>query len=607
LTIPSGTLLFLFFSYLLSNDVRAYSLNFVDENKPIRWSNSTQSIHIDTSQISSLSPAVADSIISDIILNWNLSHPLITTQTDQNPNADNKLRFSSSSLYLGPNVVGVTVSTHDLQSGSLIESEIIINDNFNFSSNPQSELFLGDVVSHELGHFWGLGHSQQLNSSMFYRLRKGQHVPHSDDIAGLKSLYPFELSTIGSISGQIIAGKNEIGVFGAHVTAISLRDGRFVASAITSSSGYFKIEGLPVGDDYFLYIDRLKGKENFSTLYREAKSDFCNSGFAYRGSFYQSCLRTDEGFPFATKLTSVSRHREVGPISIRCNLDVPTDYMLTKGTADPFDINFSYYESAPISLGESFVGFFTESDASTSRQDILKIDMSDYDLQLLFGTKDLYIEFDLLVDEFFSKLHLSVVAQRVNAEVFSFPQPADVNFEGVQFNEFLNPTTKLKFRVPLSLVDPTDNIYELFLTPNLLQTFVDSRLVTLDQYLVGHEEYADELLFYLLSFKVVERMGNGSFATVATKDYGPARNNLACMDANQAYDVKSPERASSTVDQRKRRPASGANDGALGCGLIAVNFDSNDGPKGPTGAAACLCLCLFGFLMTDYLKKRLVS
>lgn len=588
---------------MYTTNVFGYTFNFVDEDKPIKWGNTTQALAVDTSSISSLSETDAQSIINDIIGRWNQTHPLINTQITQGQNAVNKLTFSNSSIYLGPNVVGVTVTTHDLQSGELIEGEIIINDNFNFSSDPNSELYLGDVVSHELGHFWGLGHSQLLNSSMFYRLRKGQHVPHSDDVAGLKSLYPYELSTIGSISGKIVGGKNQVGVFGAHVSAVSLKDGKFVASALTNSTGDFKIEGLPTEDDYFLYIDQLKGKENFSPLYRDAKSDFCNSGFAYRGSFYQSCLRSDEGFPFATKLTAVSRHREVGPISIRCNLDVPVDYMMAKDTEDPFDISFAYFESAPLSIGEAFVGFFTESDAAAAKNDLIKVDLAEFDLLTLFGTKDLYLEFDIVVDELFTKLHLTVEAQRVNGENFSYPQPSQLNFEDVQLNEFSNPTTKLKFRLPLSLIDSSENIYELSIRPNLLQTFVDSRIVSLDQYLVGHEEFADDLLFYLLSFKLVERQPSGVYSVVATKDFGAARSNLACLDANQVYDVKSPDRVSSLGDSRGRRAASSKDDGALGCGLITTE----GGPKSPPGAAACLMLFVFGFLISDHLKKRLVS
>jgi hypothetical protein len=592
----------------LSSRVLAYSFNYIEENKPIKWRNSTQLINVDTSGISSLSSSESYSIISDIVNRWNQSHPQLNTQLSQTQSSNNKLSFSNSSLYLGPNVVGVTVTTHDLQTGDLLEAEIIINDNFNFSVNPQADMFLGDVISHELGHFWGLGHSQLLNSSMFYRLRKGQHVPHSDDIAGLKSLYPFEISSIGSISGKIVAGKNQQGVFGAHVSAISLKSGKFAAATITNSNGDFKIDGLPIDDDYFIYVDQLKGKDNFSPLYRDTKSDFCNSGFAYRGSFYQSCLRSEEGFPFATRLTSVSRHREVGPISIRCNLDVPTDYMMAKGSDDPFSINLSFFELAPLSMGESFVGFFTNSEAKISKPDVVRVDLSEFDLLALFGAKDLYLELDIGADEFFSKLHLLVDANRINGESFVAPHQSQTNSEDIQFDEFGNPTTRLRLRVPLSLVDPTENIYEFSIVPSLLQEFVDSRLVTLDQYIVGHEVYADELLFYLFSFKIVERKIDNSFFVIGKKDFGPARSNLNCLDANQVYDVKSPERVSSQGGGlQRRRPASGGQDGALGCGLILLDSSSGGGPTSPGRAASCLLLVFLAFLISDTLKKRLVS
>ena len=49
--------------------------------------------------------------------------------------------------------------------------------------------YLGDVLSHEMGHFLGLGHSEVFGSTMIFSVFKGQHTIHNDDIAGLDHLY----------------------------------------------------------------------------------------------------------------------------------------------------------------------------------------------------------------------------------------------------------------------------------------------------------------------------------------------------------------------------------------------------------------------------------
>lgn len=595
---------------LLPLTAETYTFNYVNEDKIVSWESAHQTIHVNTSNVQGMSSSVARSIISNSVQQWNLASPrtsiALRDTTGGARQGRNDLYFSSDSIYLGPSVAGVTVTTHEQGSGKLIEANIIINNDIDLKSSASERNFLGDVVTHELGHFFGLGHSQLFNSSMFYRLRKGQHVVHSDDKAGLKALYPYSDSTQGSITGKIVGGTG-LGVFGAHVSAISYTTGKMVAASVSNQSGLFTIEGLPIGDQYFLYVDRLKGKENYSSFYAEAKSDFCNSGFAFRGSFFQTCLTEDEGFPQAIEINSASRMRNIGEVTIRCNLDVPIEYIRAKGRSN-FEVRPAYFPLAPLSLGEAFVGFFTKHQSQNEIIDRIDLNYTDIDLLEEFGHKDLYLEVNFLIDEFQSPLQLRVEGDRINGENFQAPSPNPLH---LLTNQFGNPKTSFKMLLPLSLVDYGENFYTLDVFPRLLEDYAQDLLLSVEDFLPSYDLYGDDLLFYLMKVNIVERVSTGVYQELAPKLYRPVRDNNSCRDGNKTYDVKSPDFFPSAAQSRNSRPsASGSDPLSVGCAMIEIVGRDQGGP-GPGGNAAgglvVLGLVLAVLILIEKKKKELVS
>ena len=158
---------------------------------------------------------------------------------------------------------------------------------------------LESLLAHELGHFFGLGHSGIWRAMMFpfgpppgqaLGNRPSAQAPDApladDDRAALRSLYPDpnDAVNVGSISGRILPanpfslalepspsiGQSVTGIFGAEVVALDAGTGVVVAGALggwscnasmppTRFDGSFRIDRLPVGRNYKIYVEPLDG------------------------------------------------------------------------------------------------------------------------------------------------------------------------------------------------------------------------------------------------------------------------------------------------------------------------------------------------------------
>lgn len=575
------------FVYFFFSRVEAYSINYYTDSIITKWDTPVVNIFVNPRHENNFTSDTASLIISQSVNEWNSSSPRVQINmafSEQYAPKDgrNDVYFSTDSSYLGPSVAGVTVTTHDQATGFLIEADIIINDSLDLNSSINDENFLGDIVSHELGHLLGLGHSAVRGSTMFYRLTKGQSVLHEDDKAGVKSLYPYASSTLGSLSGQVVGGEKKIGIFGAHVSAISLKSGLAIAAAITDSTGNFKIEGLPTGDQYFVYVDKLKGLDNFSSFYSSVKTDFCNSKFAFRGSFYQTCLTKDEGFPQGIDLTTASRDKNIGVLTIRCGLDVPTEYLAGKSIQE-FILKPTGLAAAPNNLGDAFVGFFTRGDLEDQSPDEIHLDFTEIDLFERFGNKTMALRVNLSPQDFYSPVHLSASVISATGSQFDYPTNQQVNFESVHFDQYGLPTTNLTAYLPLDRNDSENNYFEILVTPQDLQTFTSTRSVSVEDYLPAFDIYGDDLAFYLFSVELVEQIGANQYETLARKIYGPIKDNQSCTDANESYNVNNPELIQSLGERASRRSSNKKGElDAIGCGMIILQGGS--GPKPPSSS-----------------------
>lgn len=206
------------------------------------------------------------------------------------PNSDyngvSSIYFSSAAKgdpHLSSDTIGMTQLWYSTDTGEMIESDIVLNDrDFTFTTNPKdtsgygsglqsysfgnsgnsgtsgisikTPVFIDNVVTHELGHAFGLAHSVSLQSTMLYLETPEQAHLACDDEVAINALYPgVDADLRGSIRGSVVRDSGET-VFGAQVVAISRRRGAVLATALTDSSGNFKIAALESGD-YELIVE----------------------------------------------------------------------------------------------------------------------------------------------------------------------------------------------------------------------------------------------------------------------------------------------------------------------------------------------------------------
>jgi hypothetical protein len=90
----------------------------------------------------------------------------------------------------------VTLTAFDLNTNSIVDSDIVVNRNFKFFSQPSQvtpdRIDIRYVLLHENGHLAGLDHSLEPSAVMYDDFKSGVvgHVLASDDINGISTLYP---------------------------------------------------------------------------------------------------------------------------------------------------------------------------------------------------------------------------------------------------------------------------------------------------------------------------------------------------------------------------------------------------------------------------------
>jgi hypothetical protein len=560
---------YLFFSFLLgwSQLTQAYILNQTKSGIPVHWPSSSSiiDIFVNSQNTQSLNETSVQNIAANSLSQWSGVAQVsirknVTTTKNQ---ADlNELYFTTDpNVFNGTGVIGVTQVGFKETTGEILEADILINDNYTFSTDPNELSYLGNVITHESGHFLGLGHGQVAGSTMFYALARGQYVLSNDDKAALYSTYPTGDATKGSLTGKIIGGKNLIPVFGTHVQAISVKTGKVMGASISELDGKFKINGLSQNDQYLIYTSPIK-QLGLPTNYANVKNDFCESSKPYRGSFYQSCGSRGEGFPQAVALTSSSK--DLGNITIRCGLDSPPEYFQKKGiTPSTFDVN-SY---ATVGLGGSFVGFFSTAEMLPgTNHDYFAYDFSSItDWDTVSTSTSLYLELKITNQAFYSPFKANVSIKRNSGTTNVVPE---YNQES---DGWLNLDTVV--RVPINRADPSDNNLEITITPeDMLNSFPAGIPYAREDFFPSYSDFHDGLYFYLATATIVIDNGSGSYVQVSSKS-DVLSDNTQCPDASNTYALTSysANGTSSSNSSRKK---------FLGCGTIDDTGNSTGGGPG---------------------------
>lgn len=222
---------------------------------------------------------------------------------------------SNGGTQLDSNILGYTQAWYDPGSGTILEADIVINDrNFRFTTSPQDPtgIYFENVLTHELGHAFGLSHSGILQSTMLYLQADEQSHLSCDDWAGVRSVYGLGGQT-GTIAGSVVAS-NGSPIFGAQVVAVSATRGVVMGAGMTDRSGNYAIRSLEIGN-YFIYAEPYyAGASTLSEYYSGASSRVCGSSFFSRTFFTQS-----DGFSLNPVSVVAGGRSQLGALTVRCD------------------------------------------------------------------------------------------------------------------------------------------------------------------------------------------------------------------------------------------------------------------------------------------------
>ena len=170
----------------------------------------------------------------------------------------------------------------NVNTGRIIESDIIFNPQYSFSTNLAADTYdLQSILTHELGHALGCDHAVAQNDTMFHQINPGEFFQRHlsvDSIGFATSAYPMaaKVDQISSFGGRVT--QEGAGVFGASVTAVELEH-NLIYTSLTEPDGSYNITG-PVHGKYVLFAEPLDGP---------AKPDQFISNGGYN-SYYQNLI-----------------------------------------------------------------------------------------------------------------------------------------------------------------------------------------------------------------------------------------------------------------------------------------------------------------------------
>jgi Matrixin len=172
--------------------------------------------------------------------------------------------------------LGATSFEFDSVTGEFLGADIFMNSIFEWSVAPSGDATRFDVASvmtHEIGHLLGLGHSALGETEprpgggrvvlgkravmfpiAYPRGSVLDRALQADDVAGITDIYGDSESSreLGAISGRVTL--NGAGVFGAHITAFNSVSGEMVSGFSLNNQGEFVIASLAPG----VYIVRVE-------------------------------------------------------------------------------------------------------------------------------------------------------------------------------------------------------------------------------------------------------------------------------------------------------------------------------------------------------------
>jgi Matrixin len=303
-------------------------------------------------------------------------------ETNSNLNGQSSLYFASQSATpVDSQVLGLTQVWYNTETGQIIETDVVLNDvQFRFSTNPRdttgygsgtttgNTVFLENVLTHELGHAFGLSHSGVLQSTMLFMESPGQNQLACDDQYGLRGVYGAGSGT-GSFLIRVQAPDGRM-LMGAQVLALSRQRGTVLRASLTDRDGVARLSGLDAGEYDVLVEPYYAGASPLPPYYSGTESRLCSGG----GHFKRTFRTASGGLRLEPVRVTAGAEVDAGQLQVSCTSQIQAP------SADSA-------QNTVLSYGESSGAIAALYDASRRR---LRIESSGGDLTVRLLSYSLY-------------------------------------------------------------------------------------------------------------------------------------------------------------------------------------------------------------------------
>jgi hypothetical protein len=190
---------------LAAGPAHAYSLKVDADGHSIRWHDDTVVWTLDAAGARDLSARETVDAVRGAFDAWDAATPGLkvvyggrvedeVVGYDPAGENTNHVAFGRDVWAFAPDALAVTLSTHRQRTGELLDADIVVNEmNFEWAVGAPDVHDLQNAMTHEVGHFLGLAHSDVHDASMYASAPVGETEKrdlHDDDVQAARVLYP---------------------------------------------------------------------------------------------------------------------------------------------------------------------------------------------------------------------------------------------------------------------------------------------------------------------------------------------------------------------------------------------------------------------------------